>query len=226
MASWAVSVFTGPAAGANMSCHFDYGGITSITGSDAVVRLSGVSKALILAALSFMGDEWRWSNGDQDTIDAAVAQANLEVMETNMLIGSIIWVAGSPPTNTLLCDGGSHARADYPVLYGLLDSVYIIDADNFRVPDLRGRFVAGAGASYAVGDTGGSNDHTLLESEIPSHTHGYTVVIPNVDLESPGAPDAFAGGVGPTVQTGATGGGQPHENRPPFEALNPCLIAV
>jgi len=38
-------------------------------------------------------------------------------------------------------------------------------------PDLRDRFVVGAGGSYAVDATGGADSVTLTESEIPSHSH-------------------------------------------------------
>jgi len=38
-------------------------------------------------------------------------------------------------------------------------------------PDLRDRFVVGAGSSYAVAATGGANTVTLDTTQIPSHTH-------------------------------------------------------
>jgi microcystin-dependent protein len=38
-------------------------------------------------------------------------------------------------------------------------------------PNLRDRFVVGAGSTYAVGDTGGFNTITLDTTQIPSHTH-------------------------------------------------------
>jgi microcystin-dependent protein len=38
-------------------------------------------------------------------------------------------------------------------------------------PDLRDRFVVGAGSTYAVGATGGANTVTLDSTMIPSHTH-------------------------------------------------------
>jgi len=41
-------------------------------------------------------------------------------------------------------------------------------------PDLRDRFVVGAGASYAVGTTGGAATVTLDQSMIPAHQHGGT----------------------------------------------------
>lgn len=53
----------------------------------------------------------------------------------------------SIPTGWVLCDG------------------------NNSTPDLRDRFVVGAGSTYAVADTGGSNTVTLTESQMPGHTH-------------------------------------------------------
>ena len=37
--------------------------------------------------------------------------------------------------------------------------------------DLRDKFIVGAGGTYAVGDTGGSNTVTLTNAQMPSHTH-------------------------------------------------------
>lgn len=39
-------------------------------------------------------------------------------------------------------------------------------------PDLRDRFVVGAGNTYSVGKTGGEASHTLTTAELPSHSHG------------------------------------------------------
>lgn len=38
-------------------------------------------------------------------------------------------------------------------------------------PDLRDRFVVGAGSTYAVDATGGSSTTTLAEANLPAHTH-------------------------------------------------------
>ncbi|MFC1767887.1 hypothetical protein ACFLZ2_05005 [Candidatus Margulisiibacteriota bacterium] len=83
-------------------------------------------------------------------------------------------------------------------------------------PNLRDRFIVGAGTSYAVNTQGGSNTHTLSVAEMPSHTHNYSM-------------PTTAGGflVGSTVifwqaaaqVTTPTGENQPHENRPPYYAL-------
>ena len=41
-------------------------------------------------------------------------------------------------------------------------------------PDLRDRFVVGAGSTYAVGATGGAASTTLLTANLPSHTHAFS----------------------------------------------------
>ena len=41
-------------------------------------------------------------------------------------------------------------------------------------PDLRDRFIVGAGNTYKVKDTGGEASHKLTTSEMPSHNHGFT----------------------------------------------------
>ena len=54
---------------------------------------------------------------------------------------------------------------DIPVGWALCDG-------SNGTPDLRDRFIVGAGGSYNVGNTGGSNTVTLTTSQIPSHSHG------------------------------------------------------
>jgi microcystin-dependent protein len=49
-------------------------------------------------------------------------------------------------------------------------------------PDLRDRFVVGAGSTYAVGATGGANTVTLDSSQIPSHTHTGSGTTSTTDL--------------------------------------------
>ena len=104
-------------------------------------------------------------------------------------------------------------------------------------PDLRDRFVAGVGGEYAVGNTGGEKTHSLSMDEMPNHRHEYvgddalaniepgcSTVIRHTstryDAESKLSGDpTWASHV---YATSSVGGGQPHENRPPFYAL--CYI--
>ena len=89
---------------------------------------------------------------------------------------------------------------------------------------IQGRFLLGMSSSYPAGSSGGEATHTLTTSEIPSHSH---VALYGLD----GAVDDFLGGssadygtrAGSTwnttnydYSTSSTGGGQPHNNMPPY----------
>lgn len=161
---------------------------------------------------------------DRDAIDALISEAMRELMSP--IVGMIVpFITATPPDNVLPCDGSQYQRADYPALYAALDSVFIVDADNFTVPDLRGLTVIGSSAGHSFGSTGGAETHTLTEGELPSHAHTYTPPTLNLDLESPGAPDIFAAGIGITTLTGFVGSNQAHNNMPPFMALRYGVIA-
>lgn len=92
------------------------------------------------------------------------------------------YVGASAPTGWLLCDGARYNNADYTRLAPIIGSLYSLGGDpvgTFRVPDLRGRAAIGAGSgsgltARALGDTGGTETHTLAASQIPSHTHNGT----------------------------------------------------
>lgn len=60
--------------------------------------------------------------------------------------------------------------------YGAVPSIpsgwFLCDGTN-GTPDLRDRFIVGAGSTYAVAATGGENTVTLSQAETPAHTHGY-----------------------------------------------------
>lgn len=150
----------------------------------------------------------------------------LDYLESSVcMIGTILPFATSePPAATLLCDGTQYARVDYPALYDAILPGLQVDSDFFVVPDLRDRFVVGAGARNPL-DIGGAEEITLTEAQMPIHSHLYTPPTLNIDLEGPGAPDILAAGIGLPTQTGNAGGNQPHDNMPPFIALRYCIVA-
>ena len=51
---------------------------------------------------------------------------------------------------------------------------WLCDGQN-GTPDLRNRFIVGAGSSYGVGNTGGSDTVVLDANQIPSHSHGFSL---------------------------------------------------
>lgn len=87
-------------------------------------------------------------------------------------------------------------------------------------PDLRDKFVLGAGNSYSVGATGGEATHRLTISEMPSHSHSIQVMQQHDDYR-----DMYGRGYNGHMvssSTGYAGGGQAHNNMPPYYAL--CFI--
>jgi microcystin-dependent protein len=130
------------------------------------------------------------------------------------MIGQVFpFITAAPPTNCLLCDGTNYLRVDYPDLYASLATPFIIDADNFVVPDLRGSVIVGANAVLsglpvmAVASRLGEQSVILDISEIPAHTHTDTAghghatlphvhtdipALPNVTTIGPGAPQPTA----------------------------------
>lgn len=58
----------------------------------------------------------------------------------------------------------SGSIADIPEGWALCDG-------NNGTPDLRNRFIVGAGNEYSVGATGGAKEVTLTKKQMPSHSH-------------------------------------------------------
>jgi len=63
-------------------------------------------------------------------------------------------------------------------------------------PDLRDRFIVGAGSTYAVNDTGGFNTVTLTTAQMPTHTHTNSVSTVNLDHTHTGSGNTGDNSVG------------------------------
>lgn len=81
------------------------------------------------------------------------------------------------------------------------------------------RFLLAAGSSYTSGSTGGEATHKLTVNEMPSHTHmakGWAAVVDG----SGSYKTLGAEGVSRTYSPDPTGGGQAHNNMPPYLVVN------
>lgn len=84
------------------------------------------------------------------------------------------------PKGWAWCDGQILPLSQNTALFSLLGTTYGGDGkSNFALPDLQGKAAMhpgqGPGLSlHDLGESGGSETVTLLESEIPSHTHTIT----------------------------------------------------
>ncbi len=81
------------------------------------------------------------------------------------------------PDGWLACDGAAYQIVQYPALYNAIGAVFGDDGEGtFRVPDLRGRAMIGAGPGAGLTDrtlasTGGAETHELSRAEMPTHSH-------------------------------------------------------
>lgn len=154
-----------------------------------------------------------------DLADQAVTMAKLGPdVKLSLPAGSVILWSGAIaaiPGDWQLCDGTN------------------------GMPDLRNRFVVGAGAAYAPGVMGGVDQVTLSVAQMPSHNHSGTVSRhPGGEFSSSSDHQAnnegnMYYGMGTivfrnnknmlahdhSVTINETGGNQPFDNRPPYYAL-------
>lgn len=100
-------------------------------------------------------------------------------------------------------------------------------------PDLRGKFIVGYQSNDTdyddIGNTGGEKAHTLTINEMPSHNHGGATGNRGVHIGNaytqPGTGvgdqqiSYFQSDVNHNHSISAQGGGQSHENRPPYFVL-------
>ena len=82
-------------------------------------------------------------------------------------------------------------------------------------------FLLCAGKTYQAGSTGGEAEHNLTVDEIPSHTHSFLRHMLNRDDEGTDTGESGYGVTNKTIniyetETGSVGGGQAHNNMPPY----------
>lgn len=94
-------------------------------------------------------------------------------------------------------------------------------------PDLRDRFVIGAGTKHSIGDTGGSEEVTLTVEQMPEHSHTYSLfskAVSSIKVPTAGTSEKIvnSGSGNASTTTGLQGSSEPHPNMPPYYAL--CYI--
>lgn len=149
-----------------------------------------------------------------------------------------------PPRGWARCQGQLLSIAQNDALFALIGTTYGGDGvTTFSLPDLQGRVPLHRGqgpglSNYVLGQVAGVETVTLTTSQIPVHNHQALAISvadapdPSTDAIWATPPDAMYGGLPPTntngavsglmspFALGATGGSQPHENMPPFTAIN------
>ncbi len=124
-------------------------------------------------APSFEAVRRRTRTYDVDPDLRGLAAATAALLCPAGTIVATLSAAEPPGDGWKLCDGQWLAKADYPRLFAVLGVAWGEDGDAFRLPDLRGRALLGAGGSpaLALGATGGAHQATLAVANLPAHTH-------------------------------------------------------
>ena len=80
-------------------------------------------------------------------------------------VGSVIPFGGTTaPTGFLACDGAYLDRTVYADLFGAIGTTWgTTTSDNFRLPDLRDKFIRGSGNTYGVAN---SQSHSLPNRQV------------------------------------------------------------
>jgi microcystin-dependent protein len=148
------------------------------------------------------------------------------------------------PVGWAFCDGQLLPISQNTALFSLLGTTYGGDGKStFALPDLQGSAALHVGSnqpgpglsSYDLGQTGGEDNVTLLQSEMPSHSHFMTAQtvdqgdhrIPDPTLNLANAQMYIANGqqqglLDPSALS-PVGGALPHTNLMPYLTLNFCI---
>ena len=165
----------------------------------------------------------------------------------NNFLGEIqIFGFNYPPYNWAFCDGSLLVLRQYSALFSLLGTVYGGDGKNtFALPNLQGQAACATGmgpglSDYPLGETFGSETVTVLQNELPGHTHTANIFLQNDVAQRFAAPVPGCAPVAPTGASpftksqasngtfassfiGPNTGGQPHANQQPYLAVNFCI---
>ena len=149
-----------------------------------------------------------------------------------------------PPTGWAQCNGQILPISQNTALFSLLGTFYGGNGQStFALPNLQGNtpifWGQGPGLSlYDLGQTGGSENVTLLQSEMPVHSHsagaqnvalgGTVAPSPTATLNRPASGNLFTSTTTPVVNMAfqaiaPSGSSLPHNNMMPYLTLNFCI---
>jgi microcystin-dependent protein len=148
------------------------------------------------------------------------------------------------PVGWAQCTGNLLPISQNTALYSLIGTYYGGNGQTtFGLPDLRSRTPIGFDGSYPLGAMSGTENVTLVNSQMPQHTHlmaslstagGAAIMTGHIFAQSvrpgttPPTPEKFYGPVVSPVTlnpgtVSMTGGSQPHSNIQPSLAVNFCI---
>ena len=203
-----------------------------LDGNTLRLSLEGDNEPLQTVDLSGVNTDNQSLSLNQNTL--SITNGNQVDLSSLIPIGTVqMWVTGTPPDGWLLCDGSTENVNDYPDLGSLLGGS---PGGQFSLPDLSGRFPLGVGNNglggsnnHPYGETGGDESVILTESQIPVHNHDSgtlataypykTRSFTGTQNDRDGSDVNLFDSSEITGNTGDTGGGEAHNNMPPYYTL-------
>ena len=172
----------------NVTATAFYGNGANLTGIDATKIITGNTQVQTIdtgsnghvKVITEGGERLRISNGGQIGLSGANYGSSGQVLTSQGSGSAAAWttVIGVPSGIIAVWSGSE----------GSIPSGWYLCNGSNSTPDLRNRFIvgAGSGSSYSVGNTGGSNTVTLSTSQIPSHSHTTNNHSHNASVSDPG----------------------------------------
>ena len=112
------------------------------------------------------------------TIDSIISYLGNTCVQPGMMQ---IYAGSTAPSGYLLCKGQAVSRTTYARLFSAIGTTFGAGdgSTTFNLPDMQGKVIVGTGNStkFTFGNTGGEENHTITETEMPAHTHASTVTM-------------------------------------------------
>lgn len=200
------------------------------------LRFRAELAGFITGALIPLINVWAWDEFGTMTPQEA-ANYSLESLNYYLdsgdrcMVGEVwIGITADYPSGVLPFDGTTYERVDYPALYSVIDTAFIVDADHFTLLEAAGRALVAAGAgtgltARAVGDSWGDERVALATSEMPEHDHNYDKAVAAVSTVL-GVLEGVQIGAYASTATSAAGDGETHENQAPRFAVKVGVWAM
>lgn len=156
-----------------------------------------------------------------------------------------MWGCNFAPRGWAFCDGQTLSISQNTALFSLIGTYYGGDGkSNFRLPYLDGTSPmfwgqSQGGSLYSLGEDGGEQTVTLLESEVPAHDHTLQAEPRPATSNAPSSVNSLARSSNTNVYKTASGAGTPvalnpgavapaggslpHNNMMPFLTVNFCI---
>lgn len=136
------------------------------------------------------------------------------------------------PKGWALCNGQLLLISQNQALFSILGTTYGGNGiTTFALPNLQGRVPVHTSSQTSLGQSGGEEVHMLVSSEMAAHSHTAMGSDSTADQLTPAnnywgsnsGASPYSSNSAVTLSSAAmstAGGGQAHENRPPFLVLN------